>query len=217
LDWARPILTDSNALSRRDDFVDLTVGGALVLGLFDLFTKPGVHLRSGFFGPAERYYRSVGDVQLAPAGFRQFAPILERMAPRVMMVQATEADSDGFVNLSLHHGATFDELLRASRDPDRLLMVETSPHFPRTAALAGSRNQLHLDEIDVLVAGDEHPFELPGEEPNEADLEIARLAAGLSRPDGHLADGYRSDPDGRRRDAGGSRGWTVRCALGDVH
>src|SRR5665811_758878 len=106
------------ALSKRTDWTDLTVGGGLILGLFDLFNRPGVHYRSGFFGPAERFYRAAGaDVQLIPAGFRQFAPILRRMAPRVMAAQATPPDYRGFVNLSLHHGATFDELRRAGHDP----------------------------------------------------------------------------------------------------
>ena len=99
------------AMSERKDWSNLTIGGALILGLFELFTHPNVHYRSGFFGPAERYYRSVGgDVQHVPAGFRQFAPILRRLAPRVMMAQATLPDQHGYVSLSLHHGATFDEL-----------------------------------------------------------------------------------------------------------
>ena len=74
------------AMSERKDWEQLTIGGALILGLFDLFTHPNVAYRAGFFGPAERYYRSVGgNVEHVPAGFRQFAPILRRLAPRVMI------------------------------------------------------------------------------------------------------------------------------------
>ncbi len=166
------------AMSRRTDWTNLTIGGALVLGLFDLFTHPNVHYRCGFFGPAERYYKSVGgDVQLVPAGFRQFAPILERLAPRVMMVQATPPDYRGFVNLSLHHGATFDSLRRAGRDPERILMVECTPHLPRTRALDGHPNEIHVDEIDVLVMSDEHPVSLPEEARTAVDEKIAEIAA----------------------------------------
>ena len=61
------------AMSRRTDWENLIVAGALVLGLFDVFQHPGVHYRSGFFGPAERWYVALGaDVQLVPAGFRQW-------------------------------------------------------------------------------------------------------------------------------------------------
>jgi acyl-CoA hydrolase len=183
------------ALSARDDFSDLVVGGALILGLFDLFTKPGVHYRSGFFGPAERYYRSVGgDVQLVPAGFRQFGPILRRMAPRVMAAQATEPDYRGFVNLSLHHGGTADELRRAGRDPDRLLMIESTPHLPRTRALDGYPNEIHVDEIDVLVRSDEHPVALPVEPRTDVDERIAAIAASFIADDATLQTGIGAVP-----------------------
>ena len=39
------------------------------------------------------------------------------------------------VNLSLHVGGTRDELLRAGRDPDRLLIMEVNSHLPRTRSL----------------------------------------------------------------------------------
>ena len=164
------------AMSERKDWSNLTIGGALILGLFELFTHPNVHYRSGFFGPAERYYRSVGgDVQHVPAGFRQFAPILRRLAPRVMMAQATLPDQHGYVSLSLHHGATFDELRAAGADPNRLLIIEVTPHLPWTSGLDGQTpNRLSLDEIDYVVRSDERPFELPSEPPSDADLAIAR-------------------------------------------
>lgn len=166
------------ALSKRTDFENLVVGGALMLGLFDIFTRPGVHYRCGFFGPAERIQRAMGaDIRLVPAGFRQFAPALRRMSPRVMAAQATEPDYRGFVNLSLHHGATMDELRRAGRDPDRLLVIETTPHLPHTRALEGYPNEIHVDDIDVLVTGDERPVELPSSERDEIDHEIAQIAA----------------------------------------
>lgn len=162
------------AMSERKDWTNLTIGGALILGLFDVFTHPHVHYRSGFFGPAERYYRSVGgDVQHVPAGFRQFAPILRRLAPRVMMAQATVPDQHGYVSLSLHHGATFDELRAAGTDPQRLLIIETSSHLPWTSPLDGYSNRLSVDEIDYLVRTDEVPFALPSEAPTDADRAIA--------------------------------------------
>jgi len=165
------------ALSKRTDWVDLTVGAALMLGYFSLFDHPNVHYRCGFFGPAERVHRAMGsNIDLVPAGFRQFAPILQKMAPRVMAAQATEPDYRGFVNLSLHHGATYDELRRAGRDPERVLIIETSPHLPRTRALDGYPNEIHVDDIDVLVHADEHPVELPAVAATDADAAIAKIA-----------------------------------------
>ena len=76
-----------------DDWEDLQVGGALCLNLYDVFTKPGVSYRCGFFGPAERLHHSLGhQVELVPGGFRQMGPIMARFAPRVMVAQAAPPD-----------------------------------------------------------------------------------------------------------------------------
>jgi acyl-CoA hydrolase len=172
------------ALSEREDFEDLQLGGALLLGLFELFARPGVHYRSGFFGPAERYYADLGaGIELVPAGFRQFGPILERFCPRIMMVQATEPDERGRVSLGLHQGATRDELLRAAHDPERLLIVETNPRLPWTYGLHGWDHCLRVEDIDVLVPGQLDPFELAESAGGEVEEAIAGRALELI-PDG---------------------------------
>src|ERR1700734_3870177 len=144
------------ALGGRDDWEQLVFGGALLLGYYGVLTKPGVSYRCGFFGPAERILLSQGHrIEHVPGGFRQFAPIWEGFAPRVMVAQATPPDGEGKVNLSLHYGATRPELLRAGRDPDRLLIIETNPKLPRTASrLPEFDNTIPVDLIDVLVEAD---------------------------------------------------------------
>jgi len=121
-----------------------------------------VHYRCGFYGPIERLYKQQGaDIQLVPAGFRQFAPVLERFAPRVMAVQATPPDRDGRCSLSLHYGATRDALLAAGRDPERLLIVECNAALPRTTALDGFDNTVPVELADVLVESAEPLVALP--------------------------------------------------------
>ena len=165
------------ALSRRDDWEELVMGGALILGLFDVLGHPKVHYRSGFFGPAERFYAASGaNVELIPAGFRRFGTILERFAPRVMTAQATPPDERGRVSLSLHYGATYEALLAAGRDPERLLIIETSPTLPWTHSLDGFPNTLPVDLIDVIIEGDETPFALPESPTTEVDQAIASNA-----------------------------------------
>jgi acyl-CoA hydrolase len=163
------------ALGERDDWEDLIFGGALLLGYYTVLTKPGVSYRSGFFGPAERILLAEGHaVELVPGGFRQFAPILARFAPRIMTAQGAPPDAQGRVNLSLHLGATRDELLRAGRDPDRLLVVEVNPHLPRTRSLPPAYdNTLPLEAIDVLVEADGVPFALEDPAPTDQDAAIA--------------------------------------------
>jgi len=165
------------ALGDRDDWVDLTFGGALLLGFYPVLSHPNVTYRCGFFGPAERMMLAAGaNIELVPGGFRQFAPILRRYDPRVMTVLAAPPE-DGQVNLSLHLGATYEELLLAGRDPDRLLVVEVNPNLPRTCSLAPDfTNTLPLDIVDVVVEASGAPFTLPQPAPDEIDEAIAEVA-----------------------------------------
>jgi len=166
------------ALGERDDWEDLVLGGALLLGYYTVLTKPGVSYRCGFFGPAERVLLAEGhDVELVPGGFRQFAPILARFAPRIMTAQAAPPDAHGRVNLSLHLGATRHELIEAGTDPDRVLIVEINPHLPRTRSLPPRfDNTIPEKLIDVLVEADGAPYALEDPEPTDKDRAIAAHA-----------------------------------------
>lgn len=166
------------ALGSRDDWVDLTFGGALLLGFYPVLSHPGVSYRCGFFGPAERMLLAQGaSIELVPGGFRQFAPILRRFNPRVMAAQATPPAPDGTVNLSLHLGATYEELVMAGRDPDRLLIVEVNPNLPATSSLGPEyTNTLPFDLVDVVVQAEGAPFALPQAPPDEVDQAIAEQA-----------------------------------------
>jgi acyl-CoA hydrolase len=170
-----------HALSERDDWEHLDVMGALLVDLFPLFTKPGVHYRTGFFGPAERILVESGaDVQFIPADFRRFGPIAERAASRVVATLATPPDRDGYMSLGLHSGAVCPELARVIADPDRILIVEMNPRCPRTFGLAPEHpHRVHVDDVDVLVESDRPMFELADAEPTEAELAIARQADAL--------------------------------------
>ena len=120
-----------HALGRRDGYTDLTVFGALLVDLYEVFTKPGVRHLSGFYGPAERFLAESGArIEFVPADFRRFSRIAEQLAPRVVATVATPPDADGYVSLSLHAGATVDAIHRAGADPDRILVVEIERAVP---------------------------------------------------------------------------------------
>jgi acyl-CoA hydrolase len=186
-------------LGERTDWTDLRVYGALLAVGTELFSRPGVHYLSGFFGPLERALRDSGaDIDFTPADFRRFGPLLERQAPRVMTTVATPPDADGWCSLSLHAGGTIAELRRAGADPDRLLIVEASEAYPRTFGLGSDyRHALHVDEIDVLVHSHDAPLELPGgdAEPSDADKAIARHAVDFIQSGATLQVGIGSIPN----------------------
>ena len=71
-----------HALGERDDFEQLEVFGALLTDLYAVFTKPGVRLLSGFYGPAERFLRDSGaNVEFVPSDFRRFTPDRRAVPP----------------------------------------------------------------------------------------------------------------------------------------
>jgi acyl-CoA hydrolase len=187
-----------HALGERDDWVDLQIGGALLVDLYQVFLHPGVHHQSGFFGPAERFLIASGaDIQFVPADFRRFAPVLERTRPRVMATAATPPDADGWCSLSLHAGATIGELRRAGADPERELVVEANAHLPRTLGLPPEHpHALHVDEIDVLVASDRPAFVLDDAVPGAVDVAIAELVRPYVPDGATLQTGIGSIPSG---------------------
>jgi acyl-CoA hydrolase len=163
------------AMSKRDDWEDLTAFGGMLLQVYAVFTKPGVRLLSGFFGPAERALRDAGhDVAFLPGDFRRFKLFAERMAARIMAIATTPPDADGFLSLSISAGATVEEVHRCGSDPDRLLVVETSPLMPRTLGLPPDHShRVHVDEVDIMIETQRVPMELPDPEPSEVERAIA--------------------------------------------
>lgn len=185
------------ALGRRTDWQALTVFSALLTDLYPLFAQKGVELRSGFFGPAERALRAAGhSVAFVPGDFRRFAKIARQLEPRVVATAAAPPDASGRVSLSLHAGALVEEIRAASRDPERLLVVETSPHFPRTFGLPPEHpHSLALDEIDVWVASDAKPAELPDATPGPEEVAIASHVAPFVARDATLQVGIGGIPN----------------------
>jgi len=167
-----------HALGQRDRYDNLVISGALLVDLYEVFLRPGVHYLSGFFGPAERFLRDSGaDVQFVPADFRRFAPLLEALRPRVMSTVATPPDSRGYMSLSLHAGATVDELHRAGAAPDRVLVAEINENFPRTYGMPPDhRHAIHVDEADLVVQSDGAPFLLAEPPTTEIEASIAEHA-----------------------------------------
>ena len=171
------------ALAKRSDWEDLTFSGGLSLAPPDVFLLPNVHYRVSFYGGVERQLALAGaDVAHVPSFFRHYGLLIQHLGARIMMAPASMPEN-GRVSLSLYNGAHLEELRRAGRDPDRLLIVEASPHFPRTRALDGHENHLDLEDVDVIVYTDEQPVALAKDPGTPEDRKIAEYAAAYI-PDG---------------------------------
>ena len=174
-----------HALGERDDFEELRIFGALLTGLYKLFTRRGVSLRSGFFGPVERGLRSSGhDVQFVPADFRRFSRIVRAFHPRVLAVQAAVPDEKGMISFGLHAGAGVEELFAVARDPERLLVVEVNPGIPRTLGLPPDHpHAIPMDMVDVIVESQAPVFTIADAPTTAVERAIAEIVAGYV-PDG---------------------------------
>ncbi len=186
-----------HALGKRTDWEDFRVFGALLVDLFPLFAREGVRLRSGFFGPAERALRAAGHaVEFVPADFRRFEEIAHRFGARVVATAAAPPDAEGRLSLSLHAGATVSEIRQAGRDPSRLLIVETSPRYPRTLGLPPDHpHSIPLEEVDVWIEGDADPIELPDAPTGEVERSIASNLAPFIRSGATLQTGIGGVPN----------------------
>ncbi|MDZ7676144.1 MAG: acetyl-CoA hydrolase/transferase C-terminal domain-containing protein [Acidimicrobiales bacterium] len=161
-------------LGTRKDWEHLSIFGALVTVLSEVFTHPNVHYLSGFFGPLERLLRDSGaNIGFAPADFRRFGPVLADFAPRIMATSAAPPDAAGWCSLSLHAGASVAETHAAGADPHRLLLVEVSQHHPLTYGWGEHGHRVHVDEIDVLIESDARPYELEDSPATAAEVAIA--------------------------------------------
>jgi acyl-CoA hydrolase len=155
-----------------------------------------VTIVSGFLGPVERYLKTTtASVEFIPADFRRFGPLLARERPRVMTTAVASPDADGWYSLSLHAGGTVAELHAAADDPERLVIAEASPRFPRTFGLPPHhRHALHVDEIDVLIESDASPVALPPSELRDEDRAIAKHALAFIDHESTLQTGIGSVP-----------------------
>ena len=205
------------ALGRRRAFAQLEVFAALLAEPFELFTRPGVRHLSAFFGPVERLLaRSGHAVHFVPGDFRRFANIARRLSPRVFATAASPPDAQGRLSLSLHAGATVAEIHACARDPERLLVVETSPHFPRTFGVEPDHpHALHVDEVDVLIEGDERPPTLPQMAAGAAERAIAEHVRRLVPRGATLQTGIGSIPGevARRLAEGGGGDYGIHSEM----
>lgn len=205
------------ALGRRAAFSELRVFAALLAEPFALFARPGVAHLSAFLGPVERLLaRSGHAVHFVPGDFRRFGNIAHRLRPRVFATAAAPPDARGRVSLSLHAGATVDELHACARDPERLLVVETSPHFPRTFGVEPEHpHALHVDEIDVLIEGDGRPPVLPPRPAGPVERAIAEHVRRLVPRGATLQTGIGSIPGevARRLAEGGAGDYGVHSEM----
>jgi acyl-CoA hydrolase len=177
---AAPIVTGQpamffNALAQRSDYTNLTIFTGLMIEPYPVLQQPGVRMISGFYGPVERMLRSMGaNVAYLPADFLGWERYALRACPRVMVSALAPMDNHGYLNFSLHAGATFNAFVQAARDPTRLAIGEVNHSLPHVLGLGRfGGHRIHISELDCVIESDRPVFELPESPVSAEDRAIA--------------------------------------------
>jgi len=178
---AVPIATGQPAaflatLAERDDWKNLVIFGGLLIEPYPVLQRSGVRCVSGFYGPIERMLKAGGAaIDYLPADFLGWERYARAFKPRVVATAVAPLDDRGFFSLGLHAGATFEALLEAAHDADRLAIVEVVPDMPHIFGLGQyGAHRLHVSAVDCIVESDRSVFTLPAESTNVEDEAIAK-------------------------------------------
>jgi acyl-CoA hydrolase len=169
------------ALGERDDWEDLVVFGGIFVEPYSVLQRAGVRAISGFFGPLERMLIAAGAaIDYLPADFLGWERYARIAKPRVIATAVAPMDERGFFSLGLHAGATFNALLAAGRDPERVAVVEVLADMPHVFGLGQfGGHRIHVSEVDAIVESDRSPFVLPDIPITAEDQVIARHVESL--------------------------------------
>jgi acyl-CoA hydrolase len=186
-----------HALARRERFVELRLLGGLLQEPYEVLTRPGVRMLSGFFGVAERALRAAGvPIEHVSVDFHGIALLVRRMRPRVVATTVSPPDGEGYLSFGLHAGASAEALRDAGRDPERLAIAEVNPHMPRTRGLDElGGNRIHCSEVDVILEHDQPMLALPDTAPGAVDRTIAAHVGELVRDGATLQFGIGGVPN----------------------
>jgi acyl-CoA hydrolase len=169
------------ALGERADWTDLVLFGGLFVEPYSVAQRPGVRCISGFYGPVERMMVSAGArLDYLPADFLGWERYARVAKPRVMATNVAPIDERGFFSLGLHAGATFNALLSAAHDTERLAIVEVVRDMPHVYGLGQyGGHRIHVSEVDCVIESDRAAFTLPEVPPADEDAAIAAHVAAL--------------------------------------
>jgi acyl-CoA hydrolase len=163
------------ALGERTDWTTLVVFGGILIEPYAVLQRPGVRFVSGFYGPIERMLAAAGAaIDYLPTDFLGWQRYARLAKPRVMASAVAPMDERGYFSFGLHAGATFDALLAAARDPQRLAILEVVPDMPHVFGLGQfGGHRVHVSEVDCVIESDRQVFTLPDAPIGEADRRIA--------------------------------------------
>lgn len=180
-----PVATDAALAKRMPKLHDVNIHGGVLMHEPAIFQieHPEEHFtwNSWHMNGIER--------KAVSRGFCFYAPIKYSELPRyyrdrqafhlnVLMIQAAPMDRNGYFNF----GPSASHMMAACEVADTVI-VEVNANMP--VCLGGYENCIHIDQVDMVVEGDNPPMDVTGKapDPSEVDKKVAELVT-AEIPDG---------------------------------
>lgn len=204
------LTTGNSAAKANGIFVALDEHGAhldeIALGVtntfeadYPIFSREGVHINTGFYGPIERKAQKNHDnVSYRPVQFCDAKKLLDLglPGPDVYVICTGPMNEDGFFNLGLSSGLEFASIQRFSEEPNTLVVVEANEHMPHVLGLHEYGGQrFHLSQVDHVIEQHEPVREFEIQPATELDRRMAAHVAELVEDGATVQFGIGALPD----------------------
>ncbi len=169
------------ALSQVESWEDFKIFTGLLSFPFPLFTKPGVHVTSGYYGPLERFLNAQGaSMDYLPASFRGIETFALKSKPRVIAATLSPADADGFHTFGTHGAAAYRPFVAACENPDQITIAEINATMP---IVYGHKdygdNKIHQSKLKYFFETSQAQLEPPSAEMSDVENQISKTVADL--------------------------------------
>ena len=175
-----PELFDAALAKRTEELVDVKVRGGLASRPLQILEADpeGKHFtyNSWHLSGLERKYGAKGLCHYIPMNYSAQGVFYERyLDVDVACVEVTSMSKDGYFNLSLTNSSTLSILEKA-----KVVIVEVNEAMPW--ACGGSREAIHISEVDHIIEGPHSPLTiLPAAPASAEDIAIAKQITPLIR------------------------------------
>jgi acyl-CoA hydrolase len=164
-----------NALSDRQDWEKLEVFCGLLSFPYPLLSNPNVYIKSGYYGPIERYLNEAGShMEYLPANFRGFETYALRKPTHFIATTLSAPDEEGYLTFGTHGAAAYKPFIAACHSDSQIAIAEINTNMPTVYGDTElGDNKIHIDEIDVLYQTDNSQSEVPEIPFTDKEIKIA--------------------------------------------
>lgn len=171
----KPVVCDIALAKRKDELRDVQVYSAVTLPPVPEVAK----LRDSFIYH-DWQFSKISRILQSNYGLAYYSPILYHRAPQyyrdeitfhrnVCICQVAPMDSKGYFNLGPQNSETM-----ANMEAADIVIVEVNKNMP--VCLGGAEEAVHISMVDFIVEApdDQLLADIPGAEPTEVDIEVAK-------------------------------------------